>query len=494
MFQQTKALCFAALLFLSGAAQAAWHTIDAAPIRIVSELSPKQSQKILRDLDVYQVTVAQLLPNVNTRFKVPMTILVLSPKSWQRYVSGGQGRAGFVFTRPGRVHMVIDGSAWTRDAPVLFHELSHVILHQNSGGRELPTWYDEGYAELLSTIRSSGGDKVKVGGVPVWRWVSLQSNPWMPLQTLLGVSHDSPEYEKERLANSFYAGSWLIMHYVTFGDNRQRGRQIEQYRSYLSDGLKQEEAFAKAFPDDNGAFEKELRAYSKRTSFMLAELKVSLPDTAQREAVKITDAEAFGAIADFKLATARTDDNDLALFQQWAAGAAPDAVPTLRLGALHALRNEREAAMSIADAGCTVRSASYDVAKACGLLYYQAAFEKLPCRCEELMDLARQSRYHFARVLDETPDDVESLLYAGTASIWAQRADDLARDGLVRAWRDRKIRDDEIAYALAYLYARDDYATAKQYLELALMYATGYQRQQQLAREINNWSSHAPKE
>jgi hypothetical protein len=112
--------------------------------------------------------------------------------------------------------------------------------------------------------------------------------------------------------------------------------------------------------------------------------------------------------------------------------------------------------------------------------------------CEAFTDLARQSRYHYARVLEETPEDVESLLYAGTASIWAQRPDDLARDGLVRAWRDRKIRDDEIAYALAYLYARDDYAVATQYLELALMYATGYRRQQQLAREIGDWGAHAP--
>lgn len=495
MFHQGKALpalVFAALILLSGGAHADWHAIDTGAVRIVSELSPKQSQKILRDLDVYQVTVAQLLKNIDTRFKVPMTIVVLNHKSWQRYMPDGQGKAGIVLPRPGRVHMVIDGNAWTRDAPVLFHELSHVLLHQNSGGRELPTWYDEGYADLLSTIRSSGDDKVKFGGVPVWRWVSLQANAWMPLQTVLGVSRNSPEYVAERLAPSFYAGSWLILHYATFGDNVQRGRQIEEYRSHLGAGYTQKEAFERAFPDDNGAFEKELQEYSRRTTFKLAELKLSLPDTVRREPVKITDAEAFAAIADFKLAASRTSDEDLALFQQWAAGAAPDALPTLRLGALHLLRGEREPALTIANAGCTVRSTSYEVAKACGFLYYLAAVEQLPCRCEELMDLARQARYHYGPVLEQTPDDVESLLNAGTASIWAQRPDTLARAGLARAWLERKVRNDEIAYALAYLYMRDDWTTAKQYLELALMYSSGYQRQQQLAREVSEWSARAP--
>lgn len=485
-----KRICIAALTLVSASANAGWHVIDAAPIRIVSEMSPKQSQKILRDLDVYQATVAKLLTTVDTRFKVPMTILVLSRGSWEKYVPGKQGKSGFVFTRPGRVHMVIDGTAWSRDAPVLFHELSHVILHQNSGGSTLPVWYDEGYAELLSTIRLAGS-KVKFGEVPVWRWVSLQQNPWMPLQTLLSVSHDSPEYSKERLATSFYAGAWLILHYATFGENRQRPRQLEEYRLHLMNGNTPAEAFAKAFPNDAGAFEKELQEYSRRQRFRMWELTVPLPDAVQREALKIGEAEAFGVIAEWKLATGAADDNDLALFRKWAAGAAPDSVPVLQLGALYALRKEHESALAVARAGCSVRPASQDVAKACGHLYFLAAYDKYGCRCTELQTLAQQARDHYAQVLEESPDDVEVLLRSGTASIWAERPDAVARAGLERAWRDRNVRNDQIAYALAYLYVREDWPTAKIYLQLARVYASEFQRQQQLARELADWEAHA---
>lgn len=479
----------AALLFASTSANAAWHAIDVGSIRIVSELSPKQSQKILRDLDVYQATVARLLKPVDTRFRVPMTILVFNHGSWDRYVPEGRGKAGIVFTRPGRVHMVIDGPAWSRDAPVLLHELGHVILHQNSAGRELPVWYDEGYAELLSTIRLDGG-KVRFGEVPIWRWVSLQENPWMPLQTLLGVSRASPEYNREQLAPSFYAGAWLILHYVTFGENRERGRQVEEYRQHLTNGDQPAEAFAKAFPGDAGAFEKELREYARRQSFMVAEMTVPLPDTVQREIVKISDTEAFRAIADWRLATARATDNDLALFRKWATGAAPDSVPVLQLGAIHALRKEHDAALAIASEGCSASVLSYDVAKACGQLYFQVALNRHECRCSEMRALAGQARDYFVPVLKESPDDVESLLTAGTASIWADRPDRIAREGLERAWLDRKVQNEQIAYALAYLHARNDWPIAKRYLELAMVYATGYQRQQQIARELGNWEAH----
>lgn len=480
--------CLAALILASASANAAWHAIDAAPIRIVSELPAKQSQKILRDLAVYQATVAHLLQSIDTRFKVPMTILVLSHDSWKRYVPEGQGKVGLVFTHPGRVHMVIDGPAWSRQSQVLFHELSHVILHQNSAGRELPVWYDEGYAELLSTIRSAGG-KVKFGEVPVWRWVSLQQNPWMPLQTLLGVSHDSPEYNKERLATSFYAGAWLILHYATFGENRQRGQQIEEYRQHLTAGDTPAAAFAKAFPNDLGAFEKELREYSRRKAFRVADVTVPLADDVQHEAVQISEAEAFGTIAQWRLATSRAEDSDLALFRKWASTAKPDSVPTLQLGAVHALRKEQEAALAVARTGCSASDLSYDVARACGHLYFLLALNRYDCRCSESKALAEQARDYYIQVLKESPDDVEALLYAGTASIWAERRDRVAREGLERAWQDRKVRNEEIAYTLAHLYARHDWPTAKRYLELALAYASGYQRQQQLARELRDWET-----
>lgn len=94
----------------------------------------------------------------------------------------------------------------------VFHEYAHLLLNSNT--IEWPAWYDEGFAELFSTIDLSGKNAV-IGRAPESAAVLVTSNRLVPVAQLFAVQHDSPTYnESGDHRNMFYAESWLIVHYI----------------------------------------------------------------------------------------------------------------------------------------------------------------------------------------------------------------------------------------------------------------------------------------
>jgi tetratricopeptide (TPR) repeat protein len=94
----------------------------------------------------------------------------------------------------------------------VFHEYAHLLLNSNT--IEWPAWYDEGFAELFSTIDLSGKTAV-IGRAPESAAQLVTRNRLVPVAQLFAVQHDSPTYnESGDHRNMFYAESWLIVHYI----------------------------------------------------------------------------------------------------------------------------------------------------------------------------------------------------------------------------------------------------------------------------------------
>src|SRR5262249_9137200 len=70
---------------------------------------------------------------------------------------------------------------------------------------------NEGVAELFSTLQPIG-NKIKVGQDIPGRMMTLHTDKWIPLATLLNVDRNSPFYNEKSKAGMFYAESWELVH------------------------------------------------------------------------------------------------------------------------------------------------------------------------------------------------------------------------------------------------------------------------------------------
>jgi hypothetical protein len=449
---------------------ASWHQAQTADFHVISAVGLKQTRGIIEDVELFQAAMQKALTGKDIHPKLPATIFLLDNALWNRYVPLQRGVAGVVFVHPSAIHIVVNADTWLAAAPIVYHELTHVILQQNARGLRLPVWYSEGYADFFSTIKKKH-ESIELGLAPWWRWVDLKMQPWMPLRQVLDMSRSSPEYKKERLAATFYAASWLMIHYGVF-QNPERGKQIERYRLLLSSGFSQQSAFEQAFPGDAGEFESELKSYAHQTKFKYYTLKGSDIAPAQAAAiVPMAEPAALDELAGWMLAADFTSDEQLKLVQKLAADAAPSSVAALQLAAFHAHRREHDRAQVLVEKGCGPRLANLRIAMLCGDVYLDRARDgNEELTSERRAALVLDARRYYEAVLQSQPDNIEGLLSMAYTAEFAPLAGDQVREGLERIWQ-RSIRNSEIAYAIATLYGDGDLGQCKLYLEQAMFMA-----------------------
>ncbi|MFL6438771.1 MAG: DUF1570 domain-containing protein [Terriglobales bacterium] len=140
----------------------------------------------------------------------------------------------------------------------VFHEYAHLLLNSNTF--EWPAWFDEGFAELFSTIDLSGKTAI-IGRAPESAVQMIVNNRLIPVAQLFAVQHDSATYnESGDHRNMFYAESWLIVHYL---EDKQQLKPIILFFTE-SHGRPDEQVFRKntgmGFSDLDRALQDYIRA------------------------------------------------------------------------------------------------------------------------------------------------------------------------------------------------------------------------------------------
>lgn len=125
---------------------------------------------------------------------------------------------------------------------VLFHEYGHHFLLGNFA-EAYPSWFSEGYAEFVSTIKFNK-DAVQLGGPAMHRAYGLVTGNPLKLETMLAsgnvkLSDDQME--------AVYGRGWLLTHYILF--NADRRRQFGEYLKLLNSGTPSLDAARRSFGD-----------------------------------------------------------------------------------------------------------------------------------------------------------------------------------------------------------------------------------------------------
>lgn len=138
--------------------------------------------------------------------------------------------------------------------PVLYHELTHDLLNA-TGDAAYPTWYDEGFAELLSTL-TIREDLATIGITPSTRIPELEAHESVDLEALLGSRSMATMEDPDR----FYAEAWLLVHDLQLRTKRV-GHGLARYLDFTERGSPEVEAFSRAFGMERMELLEALRAH-----------------------------------------------------------------------------------------------------------------------------------------------------------------------------------------------------------------------------------------
>ena len=264
-----------------------WREYRSAHFIVRSNAPRKAAHRLIRDLEWYRHVVGKIT-NIDFSYSdAPLRLWAWATFDGYLHATRAYGTGGFynmgldgayalMTVQPARNPREIDGRQ------IILHEYTHHLIHQFSP-IQYPRWYDEGFAEFLSTMQFKDNGLVVIGG-PLWRAAVLRDFDWVPFRELMEskgqymnqhrVSMRDPR--RARPARSLqYAQGWITVHYLM--THPQRRRQIQTYLSLMNrPDVSDKQAFEQAFQTTYKDFQKEVRQYFWKMK--LPTLAIRMPD------------------------------------------------------------------------------------------------------------------------------------------------------------------------------------------------------------------------
>jgi tetratricopeptide (TPR) repeat protein len=187
--------------------------------------------------------------------------------------------------------------------PVAVHEFTHLLVKHT--GAELPVWFNEGLAELYSTLKPTG-KKVLVGEVIPGRFYYLQQHKWLSLEALTSADHNSPYYNERDRAGVFYSESWALVHMLNLSSEYRP--QFSKFLSLLASGVTASSAFWQVYAKTIDQVQKDLEGYLRGTHFNAAVFDVKLEKSAEEpDILPATPLESGMVLADLLALTGKQE-------------------------------------------------------------------------------------------------------------------------------------------------------------------------------------------
>jgi tetratricopeptide (TPR) repeat protein len=296
-------LALAIVVVCSDVASADWTRLQSDNFTFIGDASERDIRRVARQLEQFREVMLRALPPRPGSPPAPVVVLVFaSNRSFEPFKPRFQGRTVEVggFFRGGADvnHIAINNALGDFAVRAVFHEYSHLLV--SSALNVAPAWVNEGIAQLYETFEErNGGRGAVLGLAPAQHVLELRSRVFIPLSELMAVDHSSPTYNEGNRRGQFYAQSWALMHYLTFG-NRARREQLTRYLDTMNAGASPDAALKSAFSADLPAIEKELRDYLLRLSFpaMVYNFETTARANDDMQLEKLNDAEAEGYLGD----------------------------------------------------------------------------------------------------------------------------------------------------------------------------------------------------
>jgi tetratricopeptide (TPR) repeat protein len=254
--------------------KAPWIEVRTQHLELFAALPESRASELAGELELLRSVVEVLTGSRIVDPPVPLRVFLVPDNIAYRSL-GPRYTAGFflptmrngnivALTRPGYMNSALR---------VLQHEYVHWLV-ENRDAYPYPRWYNEGFAQFLSTVYREG-DVVKIGRAPVARVKVFDSGAWLGLERLMSARSFAGWKGNE--VSTFYAQSWALVHYLNFGQpaGRSLRQQMGRYLKLFREGVPADRAVSEGFGVGIEALEAELRAYVSAAQFTYVDAQAS---------------------------------------------------------------------------------------------------------------------------------------------------------------------------------------------------------------------------
>lgn len=264
-------LCF---LLISGCATEptahTWHVVTGPHFTLYGDIPERDLRRDAMNLEHFRQVVEKI-----TQVQIPPD----SPRTWavifrndyefKAYRPGDRVAGWFSQQRPDNIIAMEEGPNSEIGREIIQHEYVHYIMRYAEV--KDPHWYEEGLADVLSTVKFKG-DQVVLGNLPLMRAYSILAS--IPTTSFAEITADDYNVIESPWSRDEYAQYWAAVHYCLF-DNRKRYDDLAKYltlRTLYGEG--NVEAFKQAFHADPDTFWEEVAYNLRRKNFYTATLSV----------------------------------------------------------------------------------------------------------------------------------------------------------------------------------------------------------------------------
>ncbi len=235
--------CFGlALSLLVGCAspieRAEWVVVSTENFEILSTMSAEDASELASDLERFRALIYTVTTAPRNDSPIRTKIVAFDRRGEYAPVRPKSGAYGYFIPglRANEVALAdFQGAASARE--VILHEYVHFVL-RDATDVVYPMWYDEGFAEVLSTAQTHKG-QLAVGAVPETRIQIFRRDDWIPMQRVIEATSYGEFTEFE--LGLFYAQAWALAHYVVL--DRLEENAFPRYMERLQRGEPPAEAF-----------------------------------------------------------------------------------------------------------------------------------------------------------------------------------------------------------------------------------------------------------
>jgi tetratricopeptide (TPR) repeat protein len=185
------------------------------------------------------------------------------------------------FLRGSDENLIVVPTSGAASLEAVYHEFTHLLMRHNDPF--WPMWLKEGMAEVYGTFQVTGPHTARIGLPLAYHLRLLAREQLVPINNVLSVTRNSPEYNERDRQGIFYAESWLLTHYLMLGGNGFHRKGFGTFSSLLKQGQSGEQAFTNSFHTSLAVMDKQLHAYLQRGQFDPLALTVNADLTAPRQ-------------------------------------------------------------------------------------------------------------------------------------------------------------------------------------------------------------------
>lgn len=256
----------AVLVLSETSASAQWIVGTKENITYLSNDSVRKTQQIAKQVILFQNGIEQVIQQPGRSEKWPLRIMICKDGESFSSIAPVERKfsaevAGYFTQGLAYDLILIKSNTNSKELKsIIYHELVHRLMKSSSS---FPLWLSEGYAEVYSGFKIKK-DKLHLGVVDIdhCRWINHKG--LTPLSRLFHIGHQSPEYNEQNFSGSFYATSWIFVHFCLFSDHADLKNAFEAFVEASRGKIVDERMFSRHFRMSYKDMEKRLRKYARK--------------------------------------------------------------------------------------------------------------------------------------------------------------------------------------------------------------------------------------